>query len=81
MTAKSRSHHLSLYLLTLSKIGISPQEAMYVGDMAEDMLASHRAETCAVGICRQEGYHTLEQVLSQNPAYIIRNLNELDGIL
>lgn len=64
-------------LVTLEKLGVKPPEAIYVGDMEEDIIAGKRAETYTVAISRKGSYHPHRRLKRQNPDYIISNLGEL----
>jgi len=64
-------------LVTLDKLGVKPPEAMYVGDMEEDIIAGKRAETYTVAISRKESYHPRWRLKRQNPDYLVSNLGEL----
>lgn len=67
--------------VTLEKLGVKPSEAMYVGDMEEDIIAGRRANTCTVAMSRAESYHPRWKLKRQNPDYIVTNLNELFALL
>lgn len=67
-------------LVTLEKLGVKPQEAIYVGDMEEDIIAGKGANTYTVAISRDESYHPRWRLKRQNPHYIISNLSELLAI-
>lgn len=64
-------------ITTLEKLGASPQEAMYVGDMEEDMMAGKRANTFTAAIVRKESYHPQWRLERQNPDFFISSLREL----
>jgi HAD superfamily hydrolase (TIGR01549 family) len=64
-------------ICTLEKIGITPQEAIYVGDMEEDIIAAKRANSVTVAIVRDESYHPRWRLERQEPDFIISNLREL----
>jgi len=64
-------------LVTLEKLGIKPSEAIYVGDMEEDIIAGKRAETYTMAISRKESYHPRWRLKRQNPDYLVSNLGEL----
>ncbi len=64
-------------LYTVKKLGVRPQEAMYVGDMEEDMIAGKKANTMTMAIVRNESYHPRWRLERQNPDYLITNLKEL----
>jgi len=64
-------------LVTLEKLGVKPPEAIYVGDMEEDIIAGKRAKTFTVAISRKESYHPRWRLKRQNPDYLVSNLGEL----
>jgi HAD superfamily hydrolase (TIGR01549 family) len=64
-------------LITLLKLGVRPQEAMYVGDMEEDIIAGKRANAVTVAIVRNESYHPRWRLEKQNPDFLISSLREL----
>jgi len=64
-------------LTTLAKLGTRPQEAMYVGDMEEDIIAGKRANAITVAIVRNESYHPRWRLERQNPDFVISSLREL----
>jgi HAD superfamily hydrolase (TIGR01549 family) len=68
-------------LLTLEKLGVRPQEALYVGDMEEDILAGRRAGTSIAAISRKGSYHPRWRLERQNPDYLISDLRELLAIV
>ncbi len=64
-------------LAALKKLGVLPHEAMYVGDMEEDLRAAKAAETRVAAIVRDEGYHPLHRLQKHDPHYLITDLREL----
>jgi len=64
-------------LFTVEKLGARPQEAMYVGDMEEDIIAGKKANTMTMAIVRNESYHPRWRLERQKPDYLITNLREL----
>jgi HAD superfamily hydrolase (TIGR01549 family) len=64
-------------LVTLEKMGMRPQEALYVGDMEEDILAGKRAGVITAAISREGSYHPQWRLKKQSPDYLISNLREL----
>jgi len=67
-------------LVTLEKMGIPPQEALYVGDMEEDVLAGRGAGTAVAAISREGSYHPAWRLSRRNPDYLISDLRELLAI-
>lgn len=64
-------------LVTLEKMRIRPSEALYVGDMEEDILAGRRAGTVTAAIAREGSYHPSWRLRRQHPNYLISELREL----
>ena len=64
-------------LVTVEGLGVRPQEAMYVGDMEEDIIAGKRANVVTVAIVRDESYHPRWRLERQKPDFLISNLSEL----
>jgi len=64
-------------LLTIDKLGARPQEAMYVGDMEEDIIAGKLANVSTVAIVRNESYHPRWRLERQKPDFFISSLQEL----
>lgn len=62
----------------LNKLGYSASDAIYVGDMREDIIAAKKAGVVSAAIYREGGSYHIEQYLkSENPTFLIRNLGEL----
>lgn len=66
--------------ITLEKLGASPREAMYVGDMEEDMIAGKGAQVFTAAIIREESYHPRWRLERQEPDFFLLNLRELLSI-
>jgi len=64
-------------LATVEKLGVRPEEAVYVGDMEEDIIAGKRAGTLTAAIVRDKGYHPRWRLQRQSPDCFINNLKEL----
>ncbi len=64
-------------LVTLEKLKVKPPEAIFVGDMEEDIIAGKRANTYTAAISRKESYHPRWRLKRQNPDYIVSDLVEL----
>lgn len=64
-------------LSTVEKLGVSPQETIYVGDMEEDIIAGKRANTVTAAIVRNESYHPRWRLERQRPDLLISSLSEL----
>ncbi|MBI4009592.1 MAG: HAD family hydrolase [Candidatus Aenigmarchaeota archaeon] len=71
-------------LIALSKIGVDITDAVFIGDMVEDILTGKRAGVKTVAVLRNENpYQTRDKVIEQNPDYLISNLAEIfsNGII
>ncbi|MFU8795675.1 MAG: HAD family hydrolase [Dehalococcoidia bacterium] len=64
-------------LATAEKLGVSPRQSVYVGDMEEDMIAGRRAEALTAGIVREKSYHPRWRLERQSPDFLISDLSEL----
>lgn len=56
---------------------MKPQEAIFVGDMEEDIIAGKMANAVTVAIVRDESYHPRWRLERRNPDYFISDLTEL----
>jgi HAD superfamily hydrolase (TIGR01509 family) len=69
-------------LLVLDKLSVNSAEAIYVGDMAEDIILAKRAGVIPVAIYRNGmSYHTRSYLEKEEPAFIINDLAELTQII
>lgn len=68
-----------MVLVTLDKTGISPQNAIVVGDTQFDVLMAHRAGVRAVGVTYGNG--TREEMEKLGTEYIIDNFDKLRDIV
>lgn len=64
-------------LAVLKRFKVKPSEAVYIGDMREDMIAAKRAGVMPIAISRRGSYHPITYLKKQNPAMLIKNLREL----
>lgn len=65
-------------LLALNRLGYSAQEAVYVGDMREDIVAARRAGVRSIAIYREgASYHILQYLKDENPTFLIQDMREL----
>jgi len=64
-------------LATVEKLKIEAREAIYVGDMEEDIIAGKRANALTAGIVRERGYHPRWRLERQSPDFLISDLSEL----
>lgn len=74
----------------LERLGLQPSDAVYCGDMKEDILAGKVAGVMTIGLAREIGsydtevhgsYHTREMLESARPDKIVSNLLELVNFL
>ncbi len=54
--------------------GIAPQKAIFFGDTKSDIRAGRKAGVITIGVL--SGYHSEEQLKSENPDYLIAELSE-----
>ena len=66
---------------TVEKLGVNPHEAMFIGDMEEDIIAGKRADSVTVAIVRDESYHPRWRLERLNPDFVISDLRELLSIV
>lgn len=72
--------HPAPVLLALERLGVQPEEAVMVGDLAVDIEAARQAGvTALVGITH--GFGSRESLLEAGASYIIDSLAELQDIL
>lgn len=74
MWGDSRNKALDLKAL-LNTFEISPQEAVYVGDMIFDVKAAKQAGITPIAVAT--GYHTKEMLAAEKPHTILSRLSEL----
>lgn len=70
-----------LISLTLGKFGTKPEEAIYVGDMEDDIIMGKKANVITVAISREDSFHPVWKLKRQDPDYFISDLNELLDIV
>jgi len=79
---KRQKPHPESIELALAKLGYEAKEAIYVGDMREDVLAASRARVTSVAIYREGGSYHLEPFLrGENPQFLINDLRKLIEII
>lgn len=64
-------------LKVLDKLKVKPDEAMYVGDMSEDVVAAIRSGVVPVAVNRRGSYHPKRLLKKYRPFRIIKNLKEI----
>lgn len=65
----------------MERLGVSRHEALYIGDMAEDVVCAHFAGVRSVAVAGEHSYHTAKRLNDANPDYVVSNLSELQQIL
>jgi len=68
-----------LLIQILERFQLSPEEALYVGDMAIDVETGQGANVRTVAVVT--GSSTKEEIMSLNPFKVIRNVGEVAGII
>lgn len=63
----------------VKKLGVRPQEAVYVGDTAVDVVAAKRAGVYAIGIVG--GLDSKDSLEESGPNYIIEDLSQITRLL
>ena len=62
-------------LLCVKEMGLLPEQCVYFGDSASDMLAAHNAGMYAVGV--SWGYQSLEKLMTGKPCEVIKSPKDL----
>lgn len=79
---KRQKPHPESIELALKRLGYSAGDAIYVGDMREDVIAAKRAGVGSAAIYRDGGSYHIEQYLKgEKPTFFIRSLGELVDVL
>jgi HAD superfamily hydrolase (TIGR01509 family) len=79
---KRQKPHPESIQLALGRLGYSPGEAIYIGDMREDITAATRAEVKSVAIYREAGSYHIESILrGENPTFLIYDLRKILDIV
>jgi pyrophosphatase PpaX len=69
-------------LIALNRLDSRSENAVFVGDMKQDIIAGHNAGVRTVGVFRgKDAYHTREVLREANPGSIVENLNELTKLI
>ena len=71
-------------LIALSKMNVNPQNAVFVGDMIEDILTGKRAGVKTIAMIREDKpYQLKDELVKYNPDYFVSNLSEIlhNGII
>jgi HAD superfamily hydrolase (TIGR01549 family) len=75
---KRQKPHPESIELALNRLAYDAGDALYVGDMSEDIEAARRAHVKSVAIYRENGsYHIEPYLRNANPTFIIKDLREL----
>jgi HAD superfamily hydrolase (TIGR01509 family) len=65
----------------LRKLGVAPSEAVFTGDMAEDVLSGKRAGVTVVSIIRKGSYHSEEMVRARGPDFVVGSMAEVERLV
>lgn len=65
-------------LLALEKLNVKAEEAIYIGDHENDIKAAKKAKMLSCGVTYS---HRLEDLLFENPTYVIDDLINLEDII
>jgi phosphoglycolate phosphatase len=65
----------------LQKLKVRPEEAVFTGDMAEDVLSGKRAGVTVVSLMWKGSYHTEERVRKHSPDFVAHSLKEVVNML
>jgi phosphoglycolate phosphatase-like HAD superfamily hydrolase len=66
---------------SLGKLGYDTKEALYLGDMREDVIAARSARVTSVAICTEGSYHVEEILEQENPDFLVHGLREILPII
>lgn len=72
---KNKKPHPEPLLLVAEKLGLAPNELLFVGDSRNDILAAKAAGCCSVGLTY--GYNYGEAITLSEPDYVYDRFNEL----
>lgn len=72
---KNKKPHPEPLLLVADKLGLAPNELLFVGDSRNDILAAQAAGCCSVGLTY--GYNYGEAITLSEPDYVYDRFNEL----
>lgn len=79
---KRQKPHPESILLALTKLGYNADDAVYVGDMREDIIAARRAGVKSVAIYREGGsYHIESYLRDEKPTFLVNDLRQLIDIV
>jgi len=65
--------------MACDELGLAHEKVIYIGDMAEDVIAGKRAGAMT-GVVTT-GVHTLERLLPEGPDFIFADVGEVPGVL
>lgn len=71
-------------LIALSQMNVNPQNAVFVGDMIQDILTGKRAGVKTIAMIRDDKpYQLKDELVKYNPDYFVSNLTEIlhNGII
>ncbi len=64
-------------LLAFRKLGVSPEQGVYVGDQVQDVEMARSAGVLAIAVSRKGSYHTRRMLDKSKPDVMIRSLSKL----
>ena len=66
-------------IFALGELRVRPKDAIYVGDMADDILAGRRAGTKTAAVA--SGIHTVRRLLKEKPDYLMHDVTGIHQVL
>jgi phosphoglycolate phosphatase len=79
---KRQKPHPESIELALNRLGYSAEQAIYIGDMREDIIAARKAKVISIAISRaNDSYHVEQHLRQENPDFLIRDLREVAPII
>ena len=75
---KNHKPHPESLELALTKLGLKPENAIYIGDHENDIKAANAAKMMSCGVTYS---YRLKELLLENPTYIIDDLINLEDVI
>lgn len=66
-------------IFALGELRVKPKDALYVGDMADDILAGRRAGTKTAAV--STGIHTMKRLLKTKPDYLMKDVTGIIQVI
>jgi HAD superfamily hydrolase (TIGR01509 family) len=63
------------------KLGYEPKEAMYVGDMREDIMAARSAGVTSIAVSTEGSYHLEDALKQEGPDFLVHRLHEVLSVM